>query len=126
LKCVKMFNDEEDESFESSTDSGSDSEPEFKGTAKPDSDDEGPQSPDPQPPSNFFPCLQLAGDCGSWLIADDVQSVITRRSTATSVLTDKTSATGKSKAKKKVRILLPLPYPRRPVHAIAYLVADVV
>jgi len=33
-----MFNDEEDESFESSTDSGSDSEPEVKGSAKNDSD----------------------------------------------------------------------------------------
>jgi hypothetical protein len=33
-----MFNDEEDESFESSTDSGSDSEPEIIGTVKNDSD----------------------------------------------------------------------------------------
>jgi hypothetical protein len=53
LKCVKMFNDEEDESFESSTDSGSDSEPEFKDTAKPDSDDEGPLTPYSQHPSEF-------------------------------------------------------------------------
>jgi hypothetical protein len=44
-----MFNDEE-ESFELSTDCGSDSGPEFKDAAKPDSDDEGPQSRDPQFP----------------------------------------------------------------------------
>jgi hypothetical protein len=118
-----MFNDEEDESFESSTDSGSDSELEFKGTAKPDSDDEGPPSP------LNFPHSQISrlwvGVCWSWLMADDVQSVITRRSTATSVLTDKTSATGKSRSKKEVRILLPLPFPRRPVHATTCSESDV-
>jgi hypothetical protein len=39
LKCVKRLNDE-DESFESSTDSGSESELDVRGAAKPDSDGE--------------------------------------------------------------------------------------
>lgn len=41
-----------------------------------------------------------------WLIVDDIKSTITRatgRSVATSVFTDRTSATGKTKTKKEVQ-----------------------
>jgi len=105
MKCVKWFNDEGDASFESSTDSESESKPEGRGPAGKDSTD---HDGIYRKPIILAAGLHLTLDLsGTGLIVDDIKSSITRAtgtSVATTMFTDRTSATAKIKTKKEVRI----------------------